>query len=101
MACERSARELDPDVGPVPVGGVGAATMRSGDRLDDRQAKPGAVAATGRVGAAEALEGAVEELRWEPRAAIGDVDLEVVVGHGGAQGDLPRSVLDRVLNQVG
>ena len=82
----RLARQLDPDVGPaaVAVGGVRAAPVGAGDRLDDRQAEPRAIASPSLVGAAEALEGPVEEVVRESRSAVLDMDLEVARGLPGA-----------------
>ena len=41
---------------------MGRPPVGAGDRLHDRQAQSGAVATTRLIGAAEALEGAVEEI---------------------------------------
>src|SRR4051794_36484839 len=80
---------------------MGASPVRAGDRLDDRETEPGAVPPAGGIGLAEALEGAPDEVGGEARAAILDVDRPSAVGLARADGDLPATVLDRVLNQVG
>src|SRR6185369_9486413 len=80
---------------------VGAAAMGPRDRLDDRQAEPGAVAAAGGIAPAEALEGAVDELGREAGAAILDVDLDLAHRIACPDGDLAGAVLEGVLDQVG
>ena len=56
--------------------------MGSGDRLDDREAQPGAAAAAALGRTAEAFEGAVHELRVEPGPVIDHVQLHSVAGGG-------------------
>src|SRR5918996_6057864 len=96
-------RQHDPDVSALALAirGVGAAPMRPGDRLDDREAEPGAVAAARRVALAEALEGAIDEVGGEARAAVLDVNRHLPIPLARSHGDLAPAVLDRVLHQVG
>src|SRR5215207_10880310 len=98
-----SARQADPDIRParLQVAVAGAALVRAGNRLDDREAEPGPARRPSRVGAAEALEGPVEELRREALPAILDVEFHRPVRLGGAHTDLPAAVLEGVLDHVG
>src|SRR5918994_4381840 len=98
-----SARQADPDVRPahVAIAGTGAAPVRAGDRLDDRKAEPGPAPRPPGIGAAEPLEGPVEELGGEARAAVLDVELHRAVRLGCPHTDLPAAVLEGVLDHVG
>src|SRR5262245_38123653 len=95
--------QLDPDVraGAISVGGMRAASMSARNRLDDCEAEPCAIAASGGIAPAEALEGPTDEAGGESRAAVLDVDRHLAAGFTRADGDLAPAVLDRVLDQVG
>src|SRR5690349_23799201 len=78
-----SARQLDPDVraGAGAVRHVSAASVRVCDRLDDREPEAGATGpAACMILAAEALEGASDEVGPESRSPILHVDRHLPIG---------------------
>src|SRR5215211_1477490 len=70
--------EIDPDVRAAAVGVAGGclAAVCLRDRLDDRQAQPGAVTGSRGVGPAEALKGVGEEVGREAGPFVADVNLD-------------------------
>ena len=74
----RRARDGEPHVGAAAVARLPRCDPAVGlrDRLDDREPEPRAAARARRVGAREALERLLEELRREAAALVGDVQLD-------------------------
>ena len=80
---------------------TGAAAVRAGDELDDREAEPGSAAAARLVGAAEAVERALSELGRETPAGVADVQLhERSPRLGPGQLDRPLAVRERIVDEV-
>jgi hypothetical protein len=71
----RAGRQFDPDVGAATgaIRGMGRPAVGLGDQADDRESEARATLAPGLVGAAEAIEGSLEEYGWKPCAPIGHV----------------------------
>src|SRR4051812_43163449 len=98
MAAE-ARRNAHDDLGTalVEVAGGSPNPVRRRDRLDDRQAQPGSLAAARLVRTAEALEGAGQEVVAEAGSAIADGEAAGVAV--ASRGDLNRSapVAERVV----
>ena len=80
---------------------MGPAPMGLGDRLDDRHAEPAPTTGARRVGAGETIEGALDEVRWEPGPFVGDMDLDLRSLSPCRERDPSVTVAERVLDQVG
>src|SRR5262245_15848640 len=75
-------------------------SMRTRERLRDREAEAGALAGAGRA-ACETVEQAADELRSDSRASILDRDPQLVVSLLRRDDDRRRAVSQRVRQQVG
>ena len=78
----------------------GVASVGLGDGADDRQSEANAAAGSGRVLAGEAVERAGQELRVKAGAAVAEMDLDRHRPLPRAQRDRPRSVVQRVVEEV-
>src|SRR5262245_57927173 len=94
-------REEEGDAAARKVLGPDASAVRADDALADRQAQTRA-APLARIGLVELLEHLVLAAGRQARAAVGDLDREVLVGGRGddVQRAACRRVLDGVVEQV-
>src|SRR3954453_14859869 len=79
---------------------MGRAPVRAGHGSRDREPEAGTPARARLVGAREALEGAREELRWEPGSLVADVQLDAAVLATRAEHHAPVPVGERIVDEV-
>ena len=74
--------------------------MRLGDRGRKGEPETGTAACPGSISAAEALEGVGQEVRWQARPFVTDVELDPAVVLDCIETDRARSVAECVVHQV-
>lgn len=96
-------RDREPGVGAPGrgVGETGAAAVRGGDRLDDRQAEAGAAAITTGALPDETAEAAFQHLSRESGPVVAHVELDHPALPRDLDPDLARGMGDAVLDEVG
>jgi hypothetical protein len=94
--------DADPGVrtGTRPVPEPGLSSVRPRDQVDDREAESRAATSPGVVGAAEAVERAREEVRWDAGALVEDMQLDPPVPGVSGEDDRTGPVRESVLDQV-
>src|SRR5438093_3105341 len=98
----RAERERDAHVRAAfrPVGRARHPVVGARDRGDDREPEPGSRAAARVAGAAEALEGVLEELLRDASALVAHVELERAVRSCRGERDRAAAVTERVVDEI-
>src|SRR3954454_22281226 len=91
---DSSAWQREPDVRAAswPVRRAGRTAVRLRDQGDDREPEPAPACTSRLVGAAEAVERAIEEAIGEAGSGVGDVQLDDVVAFDGKEVDRTPAV---------